>query len=150
MYFLILLEAGSPRSSCQQVSPEACVLGLQTAGFLLCAPHPFPHLILCLSVCPGFLSLYRHQSDWIRAHSNGLILTKLPLRNFPDGPVVRNLPSNAADAGSIPGQGTKIPHAPEQVSLCALSSRALEPVCAATGQCAVTRKKEPCAQPKKR
>ena len=38
MYFLILLEAGSPRSKCQQVSPEACVLGLQTAGFLLC-PH---------------------------------------------------------------------------------------------------------------
>ena len=84
MYFPILLEAGSPRSKCQQVSPEACVLGLQTAGFLLCPhmnalPTPSPHLILCLSVCPDFLFLYRYQSDWIRAHSNGLILTKLPL-----------------------------------------------------------------------
>ena len=36
--------------------------------------------------------------------------------DFPGGPVVRNPPSNAGDAGSIPGQGTKIlpqlsPHA---------------------------------------
>jgi len=27
------------------------------------------------------------------------------------GPVVKALPSNARGAGSIPGQGTKIPHA---------------------------------------
>ena len=47
-------------------------------------------------------------------------------RNFPDGPVVKNLPSNAADAGSIPGQGTKIPHAAEQLSLCAATT---EPTC---------------------
>ena len=31
--------------------------------------------------------------------------------NFPGGPVVKNQPSNAGDLGSIPGQGTKIPHA---------------------------------------
>ena len=30
--------------------------------------------------------------------------------------MVRNLPSNAGDAGSIPGQGTKIPHATGQLS----------------------------------
>ena len=30
---------------------------------------------------------------------------------FPGGPVVKNLPCNAGDAGSIPGQGTKIPRA---------------------------------------
>ena len=30
---------------------------------------------------------------------------------LPNGPVVKNLPSNAADVGWIPGQGTKIPHA---------------------------------------
>ena len=29
----------------------------------------------------------------------------------PNGPVVKILPSNAGGAGSIPGQGTKIPHA---------------------------------------
>ena len=37
------------------------------------------------------------------------------LRNFPGGPVVKNPPSNAGDAGSIPGQGTKIPHAVGQL-----------------------------------
>ena len=31
------------------------------------------------------------------------------LRDFPGGPVVKNLASNAGDAGSIPGQKTKIP-----------------------------------------
>ena len=36
--------------------------------------------------------------------------------NFPGGPVVKSLPSNARDA-LIPGQGTKIPHAMEQLNL---------------------------------
>ena len=36
--------------------------------------------------------------------------------DFPGGLVVQNLPSNAGDAGSIPGQGTKIPHAAGQLS----------------------------------
>ena len=34
---------------------------------------------------------------------------------FPGGPVVKNLPCNAGDVGSIPGQGTKIPHVTEQL-----------------------------------
>ena len=32
-------------------------------------------------------------------------------RDFPGGPVVKTSPSNAGDAGSIPGPGAKIPHA---------------------------------------
>ena len=36
--------------------------------------------------------------------------------NFPGGPVVKNPPSNAGDAGSIPDQGTKTAHAMEQLS----------------------------------
>ena len=36
--------------------------------------------------------------------------------DFPGGPVVKNPPSNAGDVGSIPGQGTKIPHAIGQIS----------------------------------
>ena len=36
--------------------------------------------------------------------------------DLPAGPVVKNLPSNARDMGSIPGRGTKIPHATEQLS----------------------------------
>ena len=30
---------------------------------------------------------------------------------FPGGPVVKNLPSNAGDMGSVPGQVTKMPYA---------------------------------------
>ena len=37
--------------------------------------------------------------------------------DFPGVPVVKNLPYNAGDVGSIPGWGTKIPHAVEQLSL---------------------------------
>ena len=44
---------------------------------------------------------------------------------FPGGPVVRNLPANAGDTGSIPGLGAKIPHATEQLSPCATTT---EPV----------------------
>ena len=32
--------------------------------------------------------------------------------DFPGGPVVKNLPCNAGDVGSIPGWGSKILHAP--------------------------------------
>ena len=38
-------------------------------------------------------------------------------RDFPGGPVVKNPPSNAGDADSIPAQGIKIPHAVGQLSL---------------------------------
>ena len=37
-------------------------------------------------------------------------------RDFSGGPVVKNSPPNAGDVGWIPGQGTKIPHAAEQLS----------------------------------
>ena len=36
--------------------------------------------------------------------------------DFPGGPVAKHLPSNAGNAGSIPGLGTKIPPALEQLS----------------------------------
>ena len=38
-------------------------------------------------------------------------------RDFPGVPVVRNSPSNAGDASSIPGPGTKIPYAIWQLKL---------------------------------
>ena len=44
--------------------------------------------------------------------------------DFPGGPVVKNLPSNAGDVGAIPRRETKIPHAVGQ-----LNPRALEPTC---------------------
>ena len=36
-------------------------------------------------------------------------------RNFPGGPVVRNLPCNAGDMGLIPSQRTEVPHAMGQL-----------------------------------
>ena len=50
--------------------------------------------------------------------------------------MVKNPPSNAGDAGSIPGQGTKIPHATGQLSLRATTN---EP--AHSGAHATTREK---------
>ena len=44
--------------------------------------------------------------------------TKKSPGDFPGGPVVKNSPSNAEDAGSTPGRGTKIQHATEQLSPC--------------------------------
>ena len=37
--------------------------------------------------------------------------------DFPAGPVVKNVPYNPGDMGSTPGQGTKIPHATDQLNL---------------------------------
>ena len=45
-----------------------------------------------------------------------IIIKKCMLWDFPGGPVVKNPPSNAGDAGSIPGRGTKIPHDTGQLS----------------------------------
>ena len=42
--------------------------------------------------------------------------SKNSLGDFPHDPV-KTLPCNTGDEGSIPGQGTKIPHALEQLSL---------------------------------
>ena len=58
--------------------------------------------------------------------------------DFPGGPVVKNLPSNAGDAGSIPGWGTKIPHAEGHLSLCAATA---EPTCSGTHAPQLERKK---------
>lgn len=46
--------------------------------------------------------------------------------DFPGGPTVNNLPSDARDAGSIPGWGTNSPCTTEQLSL---HTATAEPVC---------------------
>ena len=52
------------------------------------------------------------------SHVIKITLKILQVRDFPGGPVVKNLPCNAGDTGSVPGQGTKIQHAMEQLSPC--------------------------------
>ena len=49
--------------------------------------------------------------------------------DFPGGLVVKNLPCNAGKVGSIPGQGMKITHAVEQLSLLRLRATIRESVC---------------------
>ena len=39
-----------------------------------------------------------------------ITIKKYITRDFPGGPAVKSSPSNAGGAGSIPGQGTEIPH----------------------------------------
>ena len=46
------------------------------------------------------------------------MLSETTKTGFPGGPVVKNLLCSTGGAGLILGQGTKIPHAMEQVSLC--------------------------------
>ena len=43
------------------------------------------------------------------------ILKNTFTQGFPGGPAVRNPPCNVENPVSIPGQGTKIPHATEQL-----------------------------------
>ena len=43
--------------------------------------------------------------------------------DFPGGIVDKNPPANAGDMGPIPGRGTKIPHAEEQLSLRATTTK---------------------------
>ena len=40
-------------------------------------------------------------------------------RDYPGGPVGKNLPSNAEDVGLIPGQGTETPRVGPQLQSCA-------------------------------
>ena len=47
-------------------------------------------------------------------HFGGLV--KTDHKDFPGGPVVKNPPCNAGDAGSIPGHRARIPHATEHLS----------------------------------
>ena len=50
-------------------------------------------------------------------HFNLEWVHKREAKDFAAGPVVKNPPLNAGDAGLIPGQGTKIPHATKQINV---------------------------------
>ena len=49
------------------------------------------------------------------------------VRDLPDGPVVKNPPSNAGDVDSIPDLETKTPNAVEQVGSCTATRQAHVP-----------------------
>ena len=49
---------------------------------------------------------------------HGILLINKTNEGLPQWSVVKNPPSNAGEAGSIPGRGTKIPHTVGQLSPC--------------------------------
>ena len=62
------------------------------------------------------LLFYNHKTaQWASKLKEHLALQRSS-KDFAGGPVVKNLPTNAGDAGSIPGQRIKIPHATGQLS----------------------------------
>ena len=72
---------------------------------------------------------------WIVFHIQGPLLSTYPQffsevpfrssqRDCPGGQALKNLPPNTGDRGSIPSQGTKIPHATGQLSPCATTREA--------------------------
>ena len=63
-------------------------------------------------------------------------------RDFPGGAMVRNLPANAGDMGSIPGQGTKTPHASGQLNPRTAATEAWAPwrPCSATREATAMRR----------
>ena len=67
-------------------------------------------------------------------NEEGIAPLKSVSGDFLGGPMVKNLPCNAGDESSIPGQGTKIPHAMKQASLHAATTEPTntamkDPVC---------------------
>ena len=62
------------------------------------------------------------QQKWI-----GELWQKDWRRDFPSGPMVKNLPCSAGDIGSIPGKWTKVPHSIEQLSLCSTNRESVHP-----------------------
>ena len=67
----------------------------------------------------------RKQTFLQRRHTDGQEAHEEMLK-IPGGPVVKNPSCNAGDSGSIPGQGTKNPHAMGQLSPRATTT---EPMC---------------------
>ena len=90
-------------------------------GFCVKSMHALFFLLLCFSFCFVKACGYRSQS-LSPVLGEGQRNIRITTWDFPGGAVVKNPPSNAGDTGSIPGRGTKIPHAAVQLSPCAATT----------------------------
>ena len=105
--------------------------------FLSCDPHIDPKRLQLLGISIKSYKLLSSNFKKKLLQQNISSVQKNPRNNIkisisgesPGGPVVRNPPSSGGDSGSIPGWGTKIPHAAGQLS----------PHASAKSLCAVTR-----------
>lgn len=73
--------------------------------------------------CDFLIRLYQEKNGERFCH----LEKKLSLGDFPDGPVIKNPPTSAGDLGLAPGEGTKIPQALGQLSLCTTATEAHVP-----------------------
>ena len=79
------------------------------------------------------------EMDFLRKERRNLVRQE-PGR-LPGGPVVKTPPCNAGNAHSIPGWGSKIPHAEGQLSPCSTTTEfVLESLCSAARGLCPTRK----------
>ena len=88
----------------------AYIKNSQNSVFLkkLSTELPYDPAIPLLHIQPKELKTYPHKIfTWMFIAALFIIAS----REFPGGPVVKTPPSNAGGLGSIPGWGTKIPHA---------------------------------------
>ena len=76
----------------------------------------------------GFFSTLNIWSPHIRA------IQELIPTDFPGDPVVKNLPSSVGDVGSVPGWGTKIPHAAGHHAITKNPSTAIKTQCSQNKQ----------------
>ena len=97
-------------------SPETCISSklLHSIGCRI-PYHPgiFDPGPACIHSILRFLTFGRLHSDQEALSFKSIVGT------FPGVPLVKNSPSNARDLSSIPGQGSKSPHAMGQLSTCA-------------------------------
>ena len=76
------------------------------------------HSVVSASLQPHGLWPARLLHPWDFPGKNTLVTaTKTSFWDFCSSPMVKNSPSNTGEAGLIPGQETKIPHAEGQLSL---------------------------------
>ena len=74
------------------------------------------HSIYCEMITPNIESLHcTPKTDSVLCVKYTSIKKNI-IRDFSGSPVVKNLPSSARDMGSVPGGGTKIPHAAGKLS----------------------------------
>ena len=72
------------------------------------------------SICYEFVKICHLPSPILGSVWDREVMTVCALKkwNVPGDPLVKTLPSNAGDTGSMPGWGTKIPHAMWPLSPC--------------------------------
>ena len=67
-----------------------------------------------------------NRGKWAYINLKAFVHEKTQQKHISAGPVVKKMPCNAWDVGLIPGWGTKIPHATEQLSPYATAREAVQ------------------------